>query len=627
MEKLKTIHSPADLRGLSLEELKEICSELRSYIMEVVEEKGGHFASPLGVVELTVALHKVFDTPEDKLIWDVGHQAYAHKIITGRRESFPTLRQDGGISGYLRREESEYDVFGAGHASTSISAGVGIAEARKLKGSSERIVAIIGDGAMTGGLAYEGLNNATQIKGQFLIVLNDNQMSISPTVGALSHYLTKVVTKPLYNRVRDEIWRITGKLPKISGAVRRFLHTLQEGLKSFLVPGIIFEELGIRYFGPIDGQNMDELIVTLENLKDFPHPVVLHVLTKKGAGHKEAELDSLKWYSMSGKPSDNGQEFPAAPDYSKVAGKIACEMAERDEKVCAVVAAMREGTGLTEFHDRFPERFFDAGIAEGHAVTFAAGLSISGMKPLVAIYSTFLQRSYDMIIHDVALQNLPVIFALDRAGVVGPDGPTHHGVFDLAYLRMIPGLTVAAPKNGNELRHLLMTALEKSEGPFAVRYPKASSVEFDENGAPEILEIGSWEIVQPGSGMTILAVGSMVSEAEKALTLLDGKYLPQIVNARFIKPLDEKLLRQLMNDFEAILTIEEGVLSGGFGSAVLTWLNEHGYEGHFQRLGIPDEFVQHGSRESLLYQIQLTAEGIADRIRGIFIDTRVGVTI
>ncbi|MFQ6607092.1 MAG: 1-deoxy-D-xylulose-5-phosphate synthase [Fidelibacterota bacterium] len=627
MEKLKTIHSPADLRGLSLEELKEICSELRSYIMEVVEEKGGHFASPLGVVELTVALHKVFDTPEDKLIWDVGHQAYAHKIITGRRESFPTLRQDGGISGYLRREESEYDVFGAGHASTSISAGVGIAEARKLKGSSERIVAIIGDGAMTGGLAYEGLNNATQIKGQFLIVLNDNQMSISPTVGALSHYLTKVVTKPLYNRVRDEIWRITGKLPKISGAVRRFLHTLQEGLKSFLVPGIIFEELGIRYFGPIDGQNMDELIVTLENLKDFPHPVVLHVLTKKGAGHKEAELDSLKWYSMSGKPSDNGQEFPAAPDYSKVAGKIACEMAERDEKVCAVVAAMREGTGLTEFHDRFPERFFDAGIAEGHAVTFAAGLSISGMKPLVAIYSTFLQRSYDMIIHDVALQNLPVIFALDRAGVVGPDGPTHHGVFDLAYLRMIPGLTVAAPKNGNELRHLLMTALEKSEGPFAVRYPKASSVEFDENGSPEILEIGSWEIVQPGSGMTILAVGSMVSEAEKALTLLDGKYLPQIVNARFIKPLDEKLLRQLMNDFEAILTIEEGVLSGGFGSAVLTWLNEHGYEGHFQRLGIPDEFVQHGSRESLLYQIQLTAEGIADRIRGIFIDTRVGVTI
>ncbi len=626
MEKLKKIQSPADLRDFSTEELQEICDELRTYIMEVVEEKGGHFASPLGVVDLTVALHKVFNTPDDKLIWDVGHQAYAHKIITGRRESFRTLRQDGGISGYLRPEESEYDVFGAGHASTSISAGVGIAQARKLNGTSDRIVSIIGDGAMTGGLAYEGLNNATQIDGQFLIILNDNQMSISPTVGALSHYLTKVVSTPLYNRVRDEIWKLTGKLPKISGAVRRFLHTLQEGLKSFLVPGIIFEELGIRYFGPIDGNNMDELLVTLENLRDFPHPAVLHVLTKKGAGHKGAEEDSLKWYSMSGKPSDNHQENPSAPDYSDVFGKIACEMAEVDENVCAVVAAMREGTGLVSFHEQYPDRFFDSGIAEGHAVTSAAGLSVSGMKPLVAIYSTFLQRSYDMVLHDVALQNLPVIFALDRAGVVGPDGPTHHGVFDLSFLKTIPGLTIAAPKNGNELRNLLFTALEKCDSPFAVRYPKASSIEFEENGKPEIIEIGSWEIVRPGSGLAVLAVGSMVVETEKAASILSGESQPQIVNARFVKPLDEKLLRQISTEFDAILTIEEGALTGGFGSSVLSWLNEHGYKGHFQQMGIPDEFVQHGSRETLLSQIQLSAEGIAQRVRSILIDARVEVT-
>ena len=626
MKKLKTIQSPADLRDLNCEELQGICDELRTYIMEVVEEKGGHFASPLGVVDLTVALHKVFNTPEDKLIWDVGHQTYAHKIITGRRDSFITLRQDEGISGFLRREESEYDAFGAGHASTSISAGVGMAQARKLNGTSERIISIIGDGALTGGLAFEGLNNAAQIDGQFLIVLNDNQMSISPTVGALSHYLTKVVTTPLYNRVRDKIWKLTGKLPKISGVVRRFLHTLQEGLKSFLVPGIIFEELGLRYFGPINGNNMNELLETLGNLNDYHHPAVLHVLTKKGAGHEGAEEDSLKWYSVSGKPSDNGQEKPKAPDYSTVFGKIACEMAEADEKVCAVVAAMREGTGLTSFHAQYPNRFFDSGIAEGHAVTSAAGLSASGMKPVVAIYSTFLQRSYDMIVHDVALQNLPVIFALDRAGVVGPDGPTHHGVFDMAFLRTIPGLVVAAPKNGNELRNLLFSALDKFDRPFAVRYPKTSSIAFDENGKPEIIEIGNWEVLQPGKNVALLAVGSMVEEAVKAAALLDDQNQPQIVNARFVKPLDEKLLRQIMTDFDAILTIEEGALTGGFGSAVLSWLNEHGYKGKFQQMGIPDEFVQHGSREILLNQLHLSSEGIADRLRRILADSHLEVS-
>ena len=609
---LDRVDSPADLRHLDRDELDQLCDDIRKHIIDVVEEKGGHFSSPLGVVDLTVALHKVFDTPKDLLIWDVGHQCYPHKIVTGRRDSFHTLRQDDGISGFCKIEESEYDVFGAGHASTSISAALGMARARDLKGEKHCVVAIIGDGAMTGGLAYEGLNNAGVLPSQLLIVVNDNNMSISPTVGALSHYLTKVVTNPLYNRVRDKIWGLTGILPGISKkVVRRIAHSIQEGLKHLLVPGMIFEELGLRYFGPIDGHNMDEMIETFENLKSASFPAVVHVLTRKGEGKEKAEADPLKYYSLSGNGNSQAKES-VAPGYSKVLGSIACQLAEEDKNVVCVVAAMREGTGLVSFAEKYPDRFFDGGIAEGHAVTFAAGLAASGVKPIVAIYSTFLQRSYDMIVHDIALQKLPVLFCLDRGGVVGPDGPTHHGVFDLSFLRSIPGIVLAAPKDGNELRDLMYTGLNHWKGPFVVRYPKASSMVFDESLTPEAVEVGSWEVLKEGNDLVILAVGSMVPEARHALEKQNLDV--QLVNARFVKPLDEKMLDKISRQFSTVVTIEEGSLEGGFGPAVLYALNERNFGGKVHHLGIPDEFVEHGDRRRLLNELGLTSERIAETV-------------
>ena len=609
---LDRVDSPADLRHLDRHELDQLCDDIRKHIIDVVEEKGGHFSSPLGVVDLTVALHKVFDTPKDLLIWDVGHQCYPHKIVTGRRDSFHTLRQDDGISGFCKIEESEYDVFGAGHASTSISAALGMARARDLKGEKHCVVAIIGDGAMTGGLAYEGLNNAGVLPSQLLIVVNDNNMSISPTVCALSHYLTKVVTNPLYNRVRDKIWGLTGILPGISKkVVRRIAHSIQEGLKHLLVPGMIFEELGLRYFGPIDGHNMDEMIETFENLKSASFPAVVHVLTRKGEGKEKAEADPLKYYSLSGNGNSQAKES-VAPGYSKVLGSIACQLAEEDKNVVCVVAAMREGTGLVSFAEKYPDRFFDGGIAEGHAVTFAAGLAASGVKPIVAIYSTFVQRSYDMIVHDIALQKLPVLFCLDRGGVVGPDGPTHHGVFDLSFLRSIPGIVLAAPKDGNELRDLMYTGLNHWKGPFVVRYPKASSMVFDESLTPEAVEVGSWEVLKEGNDLVILAVGSMVPEARHALEKQNLDV--QLVNARFVKPLDEKMLDKISRQFSTVVTIEEGSLEGGFGPAVLYALNERNFGGKVHHLGIPDEFVEHGDRRRLLNELGLTSERIAETV-------------
>ena len=615
MKILNHIDSPADLRRLNRDELGCLSNEVSQHIINVVEEKGGHFSSPLGVVDLTVALHKVFDTPRDLLVWDVGHQCYAHKILTGRRDNFHTLRQDDGVSGFCKREESEFDAFGAGHASTSVSAALGMARARDLKKEKHKVVAIIGDGAMTGGLAYEGLNNAGVLPSQFLVVLNDNRMSISPTVGALSHYLTKVVTNPLYNRVRDKIWELTAVLPGVSKTVvRRMAHTLQEGLKHFLVPGMIFEELGIRYIGPIDGHDMDEMIETFENLKKAKYPAVVHVLTRKGIGKEKAEADPLKYYSLSG--NGNGRAVtPPAPGYSETFGTIACQLAGDDKDVVAVVAAMREGTGLVPFAKKFPDRFFDSGIAEGHAVTFAAGLAASGLKPIVAIYSTFLQRSYDMIVHDVALQEFPVLFCLDRGGVVGPDGPTHHGVFDLSFLRSIPRIAIAAPKDGNELRDLMYTGLNGWKGPFAVRYPKTSSIVFDEAKEPRKLKVGSWEVVKEGSDLVVLAVGSMLQEALVAAEHpnLNG-LVPQIVNARFVKPLDEEMLDKIKGRFSTVVTIEEGSLEGGFGTAVLTALRDRGFGGSVERLGIPDQFVEHGDRTRLLQELGLTSDKIAESL-------------
>lgn len=615
-ERLEKINYPQDLRKLSNRELKEISLELKEFIIQVVEEKGGHFSSPLGVVDLTLTLHAVFETPQDLLIWDVGHQCYPHKILTGRREEFSTLRQMDGISGFCRRSESEYDVFGAGHASTSISAALGMAQARNLKNEKHRIVAVIGDGAMTGGLAFEGLNNVSQLNGQFLVVLNDNQMSISPTVGAVSHYLTKVVTNPLYNSIKDHIWKATEKLPLGKKVIQRFLHSLQEGLKNFIVPGMIFEELGIRYIGPIDGHDLDEMMETFSHVKDMNQPAVVHVLTKKGSGKESAEDDPLKYYSVAGNASVNGQEQETGPGYSKVFGSIALEMAEADEKVCAVVAAMREGTGLVEFANKYPERFFDVGIAEGHAVTYAAGLAAAGMRPIVAIYSTFLQRSFDMVIHDAALQNLPVLFALDRAGLVGPDGPTHHGALDIAYLRCIQNMIVTAPKDGNELRNLLFTGLEHSSRPFSVRYPKETAPEFDDGVKPEIIPIGSWETVKKGSDLAILAVGSMVNSVTKVLDELDVLGISvELVNCRFIKPMDEVYLHSILSRYEEVLTIEDGVLTGGFGEGVSAWLLEHGYTGKVKCLGHPDTFVEQGTRSELLALNGLDKNGILRTVK------------
>lgn len=613
---LDSINDPADLRSLSVDDISTLSTELKDYIINVVEEKGGHFSSPLGVVDLTIALHKVYHTPKDLILWDVGHQCYAHKILTGRRDSFPTLRQKDGISGFCRPSESEYDVLAAGHASTSISAALGMAQARNLKGEDHQVVAIIGDGAMTGGLAFEALNNVSQLDGQFLIVLNDNQMSISQTVGAVSHYLTKVVTNPLYNRIKDLIWKTTEMLPVGKKTVQRFLHSFQEGLKSFLVPGMIFEELGIQYIGPINGHDMDEMLDTFTNLKELKKPAVVHVLTTKGSGQDKAEADPLKYYSTAGNhTSANGQKKSSVPGYSSVFGSIAIEMAEANKDVCAVVAAMREGTGLKPYADRFPDRFFDVGIAEGHAVTFATGLAAAGLKPIVALYSTFMQRSFDMVVHDAALQKLPVIFALDRGGFVGPDGPTHHGSLDIAFLRCVQNIIITAPKDGNELRNLLFTALNQTSTPFVTRYPKESSHVFEDGIIPEILPVGSWEVIQEGSDVAVLAVGPMVHTLQGLLKNISSNGISaELVNCRFIKPMDEAYLEEMIQKFDRIITLEDGVLKGGFGEGVTAWLSDRGYSGKVKRLGHPDDFVEHGTRSELLHMSGLDENSITKAV-------------
>ncbi len=614
---LDRIDSPKDLSKLNKKEISLLCQEIRELIIEVVSKNGGHFSSPLGVVDLTVALHRVFDTPNDLIVWDVGHQSYPHKILTGRKDNFNSLRQFEGISGFCKIDESEYDVFGAGHASTSISAAVGMARARDLKKQNHKIIAVIGDGSMTGGLAYEGLNNAGILPSQFLIVLNDNQMSISPTVGSLSKYLTRVVTNPIYNKVREIIWDLTGKLPHMpKKVVRRLAHSIQDSLKNFLVPGMIFEELGLRYFGPIDGHNMDEMNETFENLKKSNFPAVVHVITKKGVGSENSEYDPLKYYSLSGKNITKVQD--STPDYSNVFGKTAIKLAQNDKEIVCCVAAMREGTGLKEFAEKYPDRFFDGGIAEGHITTFAAGLSYSGLKPIVAIYSTFLQRGYDMIIHDIALQNLPVLFCIDRGGLVGPDGPTHHGVFDISFLRTIPNIVICAPKDGNELQDLMFTGINHKKGPFAIRYPKSSSINYNDSLPPQKIKIGTWENIKKGDKIAILAVGSMVGEVEKALSQnIDKSINPTLINARYIKPIDKIKLNEISKNFSSILTIEEGSLEGGFGSAVLSYLTEIKYKGDFYKLGIPDNFIEHGDRSELLDNLGLSSSKILQKIQEI----------
>ena len=629
---LSKLDSPEKIRGFSHGELLELCQEIRSCTIETITEIGGHLAPTLGVVELSVALHYVFNTPRDKLVWDVGHQGYAHKLLTGRFKDFKTIRKFNGLSGFLKRSESEYDEIGAGHASTSISAALGIAEARRQKGENFRVAAIIGDGSMTGGLAFEGINNAGHLGKQFLVILNDNEMSISPNVGAISRYFTRLISNPLYNRVRNEFWDMTGKLPVARSKTRALIKKVEESLKSLIVPGILFDELGFRYFGPIDGHDLSEVVNTLNNIKDIQNPVLLHILTKKGKGMVSLDTenrvyhdDAVKFHAVKASSGQNNSSHikkekipatPSAPIFQNVFGRLVCEIAQARKDTVCITAAMREGTGLVRYSKEFPDRYYDVGIAEGHAVTFASGLASQGIRPIVAIYSTFLQRAYDHIIHDCAIQHLPVIFCLDRSGIAGEDGPTHHGALDLSYLRCIQELILTSPKNGNEFRNLLHTALSINDKPFAIRYPKSSSVEFDESGQMELLPIGSWEVCKEGEDGVILAVGPMVYSALDVSNKLklDGINL-EVVNCRYIKPIDVAYLSSVALKFSNVITLEESNISGGFGDGVSSWLLENNFKGKLKRIGLPDSFVQHGSREEILKSIGLDNDSLLSVIK------------
>ncbi len=615
---LPQINSPRDVKALSREQLPQLCEELRQYIIQIVDRVGGHLAPTLGAIELTVALHYLYDTPADKLVWDVGHQAYAHKVLTGRREGLKTIRQLNGLAPFCHREESEYDAFGAGHASTAISAALGMVAAREVQRKNYRVAAIVGDGALTGGLAYEGLNNVGTMRKQLTIILNDNEMSISPNVGAIHHYLAKIITNPLYNKIRDEMWNLTGKLPSGSRQVRYVVRKMEEGLKNFLTPGILFDELGIRYFGPIKGHDVHELIDTLDAIKDIRTPVLIHVLTEKGKGYPNVESSPVRFHSVKGKAAKQSAAN-ALPNYSNVFGETLIRMAEEDERIVAITPAMREGSGLVEYSEKFADRYFDVGIAEGHAVTFAGGLAAEGMKPVCAIYSTFMQRAYDHLIHDVALQKLPVIFCLDRAGVVGGDGATHQGAFDLSYLLHVPNMVISAPKDGNELRDLMYTAKQYNGGPFTLRYPKESCVAYDPDAEPNILDIGSWEVINPGEEVMVLAVGATVHRAQMAIEVLSREgYNAGLVNMRFIKPLDTEMLRTIVKQYSHLVTLEENSQIGGAGNYILQYIQEN-YPGtvRMTNLALPDKFIEHGSRSEVLDRVGLSTGHITDKLRRI----------
>jgi 1-deoxy-D-xylulose-5-phosphate synthase len=609
---LPHINSPDDLKKLNLDELKILADEVRDFIIQNVRKTGGHLAPSLGVVELTIAMLYVFDLPRDKIIWDVGHQAYAFKVLTGRRDKLNTLRQLGGISGFLKRDESDYDAFGAGHASTSISAALGFSVANELTNRKDRVVAVIGDGSLTGGLAYEGLNNLGTLKKQLITILNDNEMSISPNVGAISKYLHKIVSDPIYNRIRDKVWDLTSRLSMGKFMLRGGLKKLEESLKNLLVPGILFDELGVRYYGPVDGHDINDMVKTFTRLKDIKTPILIHVLTKKGKGLTEAEDDPTSFHGIQGGKIGNPSKVPP---YTCVFGQTAVELAENDKRVVAITAAMKEGTGLFEFDKKFPKRFFDVGIAEGHAVTYAAGLAANRLRPIVSVYSTFMQRALDEVMHDVALQKLPVLFCLDRAGLVGPDGSTHHGVFDFSYLSMLPNIIVSAPKDGNELRDLMHSALHVDNMPWVIRYPRDEAVRYDPSLKPKILKPGSWEWLQKGKKLAIIATGSMVYESELALRMLAG-VIPDVtfINARFIKPMDTEMLKQIAESHKTILTIEENAAPGGLGQQIRAFYNDS-EKLKIVNMTLPDSYITHGKRTELLKLSGLSATHIADRIR------------
>lgn len=606
---LDSINSPADLRCLDLEALPTVCEELRTFLLDSVSRGGGHFSSNLGTVELTVALHYVFNTPVDRLVWDVGHQAYPHKVLTGRRERMNTIRQKDGLSGFPKRCESEYDTFGVGHSSTSISAALGMALAARQKGEDSQAIAVIGDGAMTAGMAYEALNHAGDLDANLLVVLNDNEMSISPNVGALRKYLTHLLSGRMYSTMREG----GKKALSHSKSLSKLVKLTEEHMKGMVLPGTLFEEMGFKYYGPIDGHDVQELVHVLRNLQQINGPRLLHVITKKGKGYEPAEEDPCTYHGVTPFNLQTGlvsSGKKSTPTYTQVFGQWLCDMAEHDSRLVGITPAMREGSGLVAFSERFPERYFDVGIAEQHAVTLAAGLACEGLKPVVAIYSTFLQRAYDQLLHDVAIQNLPVVFAIDRAGLVGADGPTHSGNYDLSYLRCIPNMIVMTPADEDECRQMLYTAFLQNQ-PTAVRYPRGKGIGVEPDAAMHAIPIGKALKLRSGHSIALLLFGSLLTAAQEAAEELDAT----LVNMRFVKPLDEAMLRELAKTHDLLVTIEDNAVMGGAGSAVNEYLHAAELPVSVINLGLPDTYIEHAQREEQLAACGLDAQGIVNRVR------------
>lgn len=620
---LEKVEFPSDLKKLGSEEILQLSQELRQFIIDIVSSNPGHFGASLGVVELTIALHYVFDTPNDRIIWDVGHQAYGHKILTGRRKVFHTNRKYGGISGFPRPGESSYDAFGVGHASTSISAALGIAvAARHLNKTDQKVVAVIGDGALTGGLAFEGMNNAGSEKTNLLVILNDNNISIDPNVGAIKEYLLDITTSKTYNKFRNDVWNLLGTLSKLGPNARRYAQQIEHGLKSMLLrKSNLFESLNFRYFGPIDGHDVLHLIDVLKDLKDLPGPKLLHCNTTKGKGFPQAELNQTAFHSPgvfdkhTGKIYHLPHKSPDIPRYQDVFGHTLLELARKNDRIIGITPAMPTGSSLKIMMDEMPDRTFDVGIAEQHAVTFSAGLAIEGMIPYCVVYSSFMQRAYDQIIHDVAIQNLPVVFCLDRGGLVGDDGSTHHGAFDLAFMRSVPNLIVSAPMNEEELRNLMYTAQLRKHGPFSIRYPKGKGVMQQWKKSFREIPLGKGRIVREGIDLAILSIGHTGNMVVEACNMLKDEYSIAHYDMRFVKPLDHELLHTIFKTFNNVVTVEDGTIVGGFGSAVIEFMTENNYRSQVRRLGIPDRFIDQGTQEELYSECGYDADGICRTVR------------
>jgi len=615
---LSQINFPSDIRNLDFTQLKILCSDIREYLIDTISEVGGHFGGGLGAVELTVAIHKVFNTPYDLIVWDVGHQAYPHKILTGRKEALKTIRQLNGISGFLKRAESEYDTFGAGHASTSISAALGMAVARDLKKENRKVVAVMGDGAMTGGMAYEAMNNSGLIKSDLIVVLNDNNMSIAQNVWQISNYFTEMISHPDYNKFKGQIWDLTGKLDQFGDRIRKIAARIEGGIKSVITPGMLFEALGFRYFGPVNGHNLHQLVKIFEHVKNLKGPILVHATTQKGKGYKPAEGHTQRLHASTPFDKLTGKarkKSGALPSYTSIFGNALVELVKENPNIIGITAAMPDGTGIDILQKHFPDNCFDVGIAEEHAVTFAAGLATQNIIPVVAVYSTFLQRAFDQMIHDVSIQKLHVVFVLDRAGLVGADGPTHHGAFDLTYLRMIPGIVIMAPKDEAELRDMLYTAVNYKKGPIVLRYPRGSALGVPLKEGFNDIEIGKSEKLKEGEDVAFLALGSMVDYSLKAAEKLEVEGIGcEIINMRFAKPLDTERLDDIAGHHFKIVTLEENVLAGGFGSAVVEYFNDKNYKNDILRIGLPDSFIDHGTQEELHSLLGIDPDGIANKV-------------